>query len=519
MDLNAQLSQISLRDKSIKSVLIDFGGISFYQCNIQNPSDKSEIRDFFLKWRTVIKRKALRNEQDIENILKIDFSTLRFTFNRWKGKYEKIIFERKKEAFRTWRILANARMKQKEKFEQKAIAMIDYWRNLAMNRILINRQMRRAKRRFFKIWYVHFIYQLKVKRFKEKAGRIKMKRIMRVWKFRFRIHKNKTCEAKVKSLIKDRLQANFFEKWHLNFLSKTRVIPKAKMQIRAVFHIWRTSASISLSLRERYNKVVAKRLRVLKAKSIAKWKVRVKNMKRKRQRKNINSWARIVIREITYSRCQVLRARILLSSSFRQMKTLIQNKNRKLKSEFFKIWKIFIKRTKQEKDCKQLIVSFQLSRYYGRWQLAYKQIVENREISFVRSRVVETRLKKRVFAFWLDRAIYNFKRRQIRAIKFKRKYIKIRFFKAWYNYSKMIQIRSEEYYKTITLQRYFKALKYATLEIPRQNEEKANNLRKEILLRRYFARLKSCIGCELDDDMTEIIATLNQQNTYYLMQY
>ena len=136
------------------------------------------------------------------------------------------------------------------------------------------------------------------------------------------------------------------------------------------------------------------------------------------------------------------------------MKTLIQNKNRKLKSEFFKIWKIFIKRTKQEKDCKQLIVSFQLSRYYGRWQLAYKQIVENREISFVRSRVVETRLKKRVFAFWLDRAIYNFKRRQIRAIKFKRKYIKIRFFKAWYNYSKMIQIRSEEYYKTITIEDY-----------------------------------------------------------------
>lgn len=112
---------------------------------------------------------------------------------------------------------------------------------------------------------------------------------------------------------------------------------------------------------------------------------------------------------------------------------------------------------------------------------------------------------------WIIRAKDQIRKKNIIANRFRKRQLKIKFFKAWHNYSVMINVRAEQYFRHISMKKYFDAFAQVTLEIPRSKEQKAEDFYNQKLKKRYFDRFKSFINCDFqdDDNINELITLLN----------
>lgn len=513
MDLNAQFENLSSRNVPSKPMLIDFGGISYYQCNPTIPpkTQNNQMKTLFNAWKNYLDIKSKQNEQDIERILKCTQLTTTIFYWKWKDKYQANIMQRKREYFKIWTILTKARLKEKEQLKQKSVEVIIYWKNLAMRRVFSIHSSKRLKKRFFNNWKKVFQNQQRATKIKRRVNKVKLKRFMKLWKNRYRIHSNKAKEKQTLEALETKMIRDSFDYWRLLYIRKTLKGPKENRLKQQFFLIWRTNLMKSKEFHKNFQAVVEKRNSYLLSKAFFKICHKYKLSQNKKKKKKINLWARLVIREITYSRTQYIRAQILKRAAFRQMKNIYEKRMLNVKREFFNIFKQYTEIQKKKKKCRYVCMCYTISRYFGRWQTTYKGVTEKREINFVIIKVVNIHIKRRAFNIWLNRAIEVHKLRQIIAIKFRKRQIKSKYFNAWHNFSVMKTIRAEEYFKTIVLNKCFKEFVYQTLELPRQKEQKAMKFYNTRLQKKYFERFKSLKHADAlpDDNLDEIIGLLN----------
>lgn len=513
MNLSEQLESLSFHETESRSMLIDFGGISCYQCNINIMKDKKKfkLQRIFDSWKDVIYRKSERYARDAENILKFDYFVFGIYFERWKNSYHDALIEKQRQAFKIWKIMTYTRIKERDNLRQKAIEAVIYWKNVSLRRVLIYHSNRRLRKKYFIIWAKFFKNQQKLFKIKQRVDKVKLKQFMRIWKKRYRVHKNKTAEQKLNDKYYNQKVEIMFDYWRVLYAKKLLKIPVQSQIKRTVFMTWKNNLQKSLILRQCFAKVAQKRNNYLKFRAFSRLIHKYKLSQRKRKRRLENMWARIVIHEITYSRVRYLHAKILKNAAFRQMKIKYQLKTNDVKQEFFNIWLRYVKLQKNKRECQQVRTYFALSRYFGRWQITFRRIKEEQEVRYVASRVVYTHLKQRAFMTWLIRAKENMKKRKVIALRFRKKHIMMKCFNYWHNYSIMINTRAEEYYKTISLKKFFNAFVHVTLEIPNNKEQKAVTFYNRNLKKKYFNRLKSYIKCDIEDDenINELIYLLN----------
>jgi hypothetical protein len=137
-----------------------------------------------------------------------------------------------------------------------------------------------------------------------------------------------------------------------------------------------------------------------------------------------------------------------------------------------------------------------------------------RAVDYVRTQVVEKRWKRTAFGCWLSLAIDIFRRKQIMAIRFRKYWIKQRFFVAWKHHCEIINIRAAEYLRRSKLSKSFTAFCIVTRNIPAEKERIAVKFRVQVLKRRFFNRLRLVADqrhVQPDDGFDEVISFLNSQ--------
>lgn len=513
MNLSAQFERLSFHETQSKSMLIDFGGISCYQCNINLSTNKKNLRlqKAFEAWRSVIYEKSKQYEKDIESILQFDHFVFQLYFQRWKDSYQDALFKKQQQAFKIWKIMTYTRIRERDNLRQKAIEAVIYWKNVAMRRVFSYNNDRRLKKRYFIQWAKFFKNQRKMLKIRARVNRVKLKQYMRIWRNRYRIHKNRTAEQKLHDRYHNKRLELMFDNWRILYAKKMLKSPVQNQMKRAFFTKWRKNLQIALIDRQNYTKIVQNRNNYLVVRAFSKFIHKYKLTIRRRKKRLVNLWARVVIREITYSRVQYMHAKILKNAAFRQMKLKLRQRQIEVKQEFFDIWVRYVQLQRKKKECQQVRISFALSRYFGRWQITYQRFKEEAEVKYVASRVVYAHLKQRAFMTWIIRAKDQIRKKNIIANRFRKRQLKIKFFKAWHNYSVMINVRAEQYFRHISMKKYFDAFAQVTLEIPRSKEQKAEDFYNQKLKKRYFDRFKSFINCDFqdDDNINELITLLN----------
>lgn len=513
MDLSSQFESLSFHEAESKSMLIDFGGISCYQCNINVLVNKKnlQLQKIFNNWKSVIYKKSEQNAKDIENILKVDYFIIQHFFEKWRNNYQEALLKKQRQAFKIWKIMTYTKIKERDNLRQKAIEAVIYWKNVSMRRVFIYHSYKRLRKKYFFIWMKFFKNQQKMIKIKSRVDRVKLKQFMKIWRNRYRIHKNKTAEQKLHDRYHIKRVEMMFDYWRVLYAKKLLNIAIRNQIKHSVFVTWQNNLQKLQTLRLNFAKVAQRRNGVLVTRAFSKLKHKYKLSQRRRKKKLVNMWARVVIREITYSRVQYMRAKILKNSAFQQMKFKYQQRMNEVKQEFFDIWLRYVKLQKQKRECQQVRIYFAYSRYFGRWQITFQRFKEEQEVRYVESRVVHRHLKERAFMIWLIRAKNSFKKKKIIANRFRKRQIMLKCFNLWHNYTIMINTRAEEYYRTISLRKFFNAFVHVTHDIPRRKEQAALAFYNKNLKKKYFDRLKSYINCDIQDDenISELISLLN----------
>jgi hypothetical protein len=282
------------------------------------------------------------------------------------------------------------------------------------------------------------------------------------------------------------------------------------MTQRTFFAKWKINQIRSNSVRLRVEQVKAERVQRLLKKSIVRWTRKLANLQARKRKARIGLWARVTVREIAFSRIQLLRGTILERGVFDRMKARVQMHRTFLKKDYFKRWRVFVRRTKQGLELRKLTASFALSRAFGRWKFLFENREEERQIGYVTERVVDPSLKRRTFKFWLDRAVSNFRQNQVKAIRYRKLHLKHEFFWRWRQYGIKSNRIANAFYQHGLLRRTFGAFRSGTTNRMDGLQAIAYGFRYELLKRRYFYRFRMLTeGKHLQEDMDEVISLLN----------
>jgi hypothetical protein len=283
---------------------------------------------------------------------------------------------------------------------------------------------------------------------------------------------------------------------------------------RRAFARWRESQALVHGLREREAAVREGVQRRLAKKALIRWTRKLRILDRKRHQKRVNLWARVVGREVRYGRVLLIRSRFAMRGFFERLKTHVQLRDRYVRREFFRIWRLFIARQKRGRECGRLARSFAVSRCLGRWRVRWERNEEERQVEFVRKRVVEKWKKQSAFRAWLGRAIESFRASQMKAIRLRKILVRRRCFLAWKHHCELQNLRAADYSTRILLRRIFPAFVEVAKSRPSEKAATAAAFHSEVLKRRFFNRLRMVADQKhtpLDDGLDDLISILNSQ--------
>ena len=513
----SQLSEMSVADNRFDSVLIDFGGIALYQCDAKDPSKNSLSQKVFTAWRKLSNKAHEREVNFLLEIIEFDTYKLQCLFTKFKNKATHRRHTQMAHALKMWSILAQAKRREREKLQQKARSVAHYWRNTAMEHAFLKKIGKIVKRKYFEQWKKQFNILSLMPRVQMRADRVRKRRYLRLWRIKCRLHRRRAASIKVKEMRVNLAVSSCFDRWRVLYLQQIYRVPREKMMQRAAFMRWRIAQQKVHKVKESQSEIVETRRNKIMRKAFVRWTRKLRLNQRKKQKRILGKWARFVVREVKFSILQCRSSLILMKRVFREMKFVLDRRNKEIKKDYFAAWELFVMRQKQDKECQNVVRSFALSRTFGRWKMLYERNEESREVEYVKSRVVETQLKRRTFRTWLDRAIESFKRAQITAIRFRKRQLKQRYLRAWLNHRRMLNTRAVEYRKTSLIRRAFSGFLEITKEKPAEKAAIAEVFHSEVLKRRYFDRLRMIADQKhipTDDDLDDVIAFLNNKVSF-----
>ena len=513
----SQLSEMSVADNRFDSVLVDFGGIALYQCDAKEPVKSPISKKVFSAWKLIANASHQREVNFLLQIIEFDNFKLRKVFMAFKSKAMERRHNQMAYVMKIWTLLATSKRKERERLQENARKLTHYWRNTAMEHAFLKKIGKIVKRKYLAQWKKQFAILSLLPRVQMRADRVRKRRYLRIWRLKCRVHKRKAAAVKVRELRVNIMLASSFDHWRVLYLQQICRIPKEKMMLRAAFIRWRIAQAKEHKIKESHKEISESRRDKLMRRAFVKWTRKLRLNQRKKQKRILGKWARFVVREVKFSVLQCRSSLILMQKVFREMKFVLERRNREVKRDYFAAWELFVMRQKQDRECQNVVRSFALSRTFGRWKMLFERNEESREIAYVRSRVVEVQLKRRMFRTWLDRAIESFKRAQITAIRFRKRKLKQKFFQNWHRHCRMLDTRALESRRTSLLRRAFTGFLDICKEKPAEKATIAEVFHSEVLKRRYFDRLRMIADQKhvpTDDDLDDVIAFLNNKVTF-----
>jgi hypothetical protein len=500
--VSSQFAMISLTEDEFQPVLIDFGGLSFYQCEAAD--QRAAVADESHKTRARL----------LQKVMEVDAHRLRHAFGLFVSGSRHRRRRRAAVAFRTWKVLAEFQIRRRQQLMRKVIAAVHWWRNQSLGNIYNAKAAKIVRRRFFRIWVKQTQIFSAMDRVLGRGDRGRLRRFFTRWRARFRAHRFRTCQVRLRQFGLRLAMSSAFDRWRVLYVQGLHRVPQSKIIQRRAFARWRHRQAIVHAIRENERAVRERTLQRMLKKSFVRWERGRRIADSKKHRRRVNLWARVARREILFSGVQFLRSRFLIRSVFDRLKCRLVVRNNELVLNFFRVWKRFVYMQRKSRQCGSLDRSFVISRAFGRWRYCWQRNEEEREVDYVRTHVVEKWQKITVFGHWLGLAIESFRGKQIKAIRFRKYWTKQRFFVAWKHYSEIINMRATEYARRSHLSKSFAAFCVVARNVPAEKERIAAKFRVEVLMRRFFNRLRLAADqrhVQPDDGFDEVISFLNAQ--------
>lgn len=493
------ITQFSNTNDGFFPCCIDYGGTSNYLCEMHSSNQFSILGSRFNGWRKVLDDSAQQNERDINNIIQYDTVKLANYFRKWKRDFTFKNSCRVRWTFSQWKILFNFRLKEKDNFRQKARQAIRYWKYAALFDLLKGICGKILVKRLFKEWKKQSKLNYLVPRARKIDDRVRSRYFFKKWKSKSIIHRRNRCSAQLKAVVAKNILKSCYDLWREKYLFNVRKLDQRKRITQKVLIKWKAKQAYRIAIKHSELEVETSVATNIMLKTFIKWKLRYTKSKERRYHSVVNKWARVSVREILYTRVQLLRLQILVSSVWRHMKERAEVKKVTTKQEYFDIWQLFIKRKKQAKEVKRVCYLFQITRCFGRWKSKFDEADEHRQIQYVKTQVIEPLAKSRYFHTWLDSAIRSFKQSQVKAIKFRKNHLKQIVFKSWHHNVEILQLRATEYRKRKVLKQFFGLFKEVTLGVLNEKTAIAIEFNKKVLLQRYLNRFQKTVVPQTED--------------------
>lgn len=492
---------------SLKSnpMLINFGGMTYYACGVPIESIEIPPETEFTDEMDVL-------ERDLRVIIHIDKYKTRQLFSFWKAK-SKVKREKHLQAlFNKWQKHYVFKSHKSVRDNKYKLIIMRVWLQVVHARML-TQAGRKIKLRFiFKQWKTSTQNILLSKRLVKSSAKFKFRSYFRKW--RNKANRN-ILLGKHNDIIKkkkDRVANNCFSKWCEKYLYRAKKLRTGFHIQKRIFQQWIQRYEISVRVGTRAQSIMLQRQRKITLVMFILWRRRAKTHRKKRERENIQKWAKVSCNLLSYFRVKLAIARIRQRYVLSRMKGSLVAKDRRLVKAYISSWRKYIFVMRKKKACSESHARYVLYRALISWYLQWRAVSDERLCQIVRSHVVEPHIRSRFFTRWIDLATYYIKERKIRAIRLRKILIKRRFFSRWMSFCEMRSLCAEQHYNKNILLGSFTLFVKGTIVSKRENEQKAIDFRTRHLKRKYFRRFKLLIPVPtyaLDTNLSNLISTLN----------
>lgn len=497
-------------DDSILPVMIDFGGLSVYQCDcLQGAITEQELQQNCSEEMESDTR-AFKDFTNIHNILVAQTHRL---FTRWKTHTIALKTARPMLIFKQWKKRATEKRRQEEKMRLIGVALVRFWRFRALQRKLLLTRHEIALRGAFRTWKTESctdkIRTAKVVTTRQNR-RIKQ-RLMKKWKLRVKNKQIESSELTFSQRVLHHAFTEWFERHLKNVYNEqlSRITPKPRLH----FQKWR---NLFDSLEKRSDQFAAENDSRLIQSFFSKWKQRraaVKRARTKRTKLITCRWTVLTARAMAFSRasdtCNLRRQatywRIMLSKHNKIKKATEQKKlAEKRKKAAEAASEARVRRNSEKTACWNAM---------ARWCNALTEKQDNHLVQEIRRNIVHRIALSRTFRTWISKAAAQSRLRNKAALILRKRLLLTATFEPWKAYSSLIHARATEYHRKRLAIAVFTGLKASAALSQKYKERVAVKHRDTRLMRRVLALMRDRVLIREEENEEISVASLLNQNS------
>lgn len=503
------IQQFSDIDAAIMPVMIDFGGMSCYQCDALCQTRKEPntfLAKIFRAWYGCVNAKMNRLAQDFSRIHDIQLQFILRFFLIWRKQTKDLIIASRRIAFHRWLKRTEERRRDKDRQRLTAIAMVRWWRYRALqSKLILKRRQIMINRAFF-IWKTHEVLEHRtvLRLYLARANRRAKAKCLKKWITKRTNILLQRQEVACRNILNQAKIENFFGIWAESYIEKAvagNIKPVKQWQI------WKREYNLS----QKSHLVQAIRNRLLITRALRKWK-RKHDRKRARKLKVIvYRWAVIVVRKMLFHQTQDAIASLTQSFYWRIMVSRVEEHNTGRKLNVLRQWKTKAHMLSCARKTCDIDTHCRQQNHFQAWRKRFTRSKGKRLSSRVGQEVERARIAN-AFRKWTAAALARLEHNLEKANEFRNCHITRQYFSQWRVNCELKNVRAEHYHNTNLLKKSIRGLLFRIEARETRELQKAERIRKRFLLRWAFSRMFSrMIVMEGEMDEFSLAELLNKK--------
>ena len=482
-------------DAAIMPVLIDFGGMSCYQCDALGTAPKpkdSLLHSVFTSWNSVTNQKINRLAQDFTRIHTVQLQFMNRFFSFWESKARAITLGPAKLAFTRWKRRAETKQRNKDKERLVAIALVRFWRFHALQSKLILKRRQIIINRAFFVWKTHEVLERRtcLRLYKARANRRVKVKFLRKWKVKRNARVMQRREGECRDGVNQQKARECLDVWMERYLEKT-VAPSVKPFPSKPVKQW-NAWKRKFELAQKAHAVREKRMSIMLARAVRIWKRRRQRKRARKLKIVVYRWAVVVVRNMLFHRTQEAVASAKVSFFWRMMVERLRKHDTGRKRSALRKWHERAHMLNRERRIGKVDARTTQRGHFELWRKRFSHL-KGKKLS---ARVIEEVAKARVahaFWQWIGSAKERLERNIAKATEFRNRNLTGKCFTQWRIVRQLQNIRAEHYRKFRLMKCGLHAFEVNTAEREARKQENADRIRRRFLMRWAFSKMLSRI--------------------------